>query len=63
VDFVDNHYFQALRYIDEAYGLDYLGEKLGVAYADDFMGQLIRTTTIRCSTACGAAIPSCRAGP
>jgi predicted dipeptidase len=45
VDFVDNHYFQALRYIDEAYGLDYLGEKLGVAYADDFMGPLTLSPT------------------
>jgi predicted dipeptidase len=43
--FAENHYLQALRYIDEAYGLDYLGEKLGVAYSDDFMGPLTLSPT------------------
>ncbi|MDR0226782.1 MAG: dipeptidase [Burkholderiaceae bacterium] len=35
-----NAYSQALRYINGAFGLDYLGRQLGVAYADDFMGPL-----------------------
>ncbi len=35
-----NAYSQAVRYINGAFGLDYLGKQLGVAYADDFMGPL-----------------------
>ncbi|CAB5718317.1 Beta-Ala-Xaa dipeptidase [Delftia tsuruhatensis] len=35
-----NAYTQAVRYINGAFGLDYLGKQLGVAYADDFMGPL-----------------------
>lgn len=45
VDLADNHYWQALNYIDQAYGMDYLGEKLGVGYADDFMGPLTLSPT------------------
>ena len=36
----DNHYAKAIRYLNGLYGLDYLGEKMGVAYKDDFMGPL-----------------------
>lgn len=35
-----NVYSNALRYINGAFGLDYFGKQLGVAYADDFMGPL-----------------------
>ncbi|EPD41902.1 hypothetical protein HMPREF9701_01697 [Delftia acidovorans CCUG 274B] len=35
-----NAYSNALRYINGAFGLDYFGKQLGVAYADDFMGPL-----------------------
>jgi predicted dipeptidase len=35
-----NAYSNALRYINGAFGLDYLGKQLGIAYADDFMGPL-----------------------
>lgn len=35
-----NAYSHALRYINGAFGLDYFGNQLGVAYADDFMGPL-----------------------
>ncbi|MBU3030340.1 dipeptidase [Paracoccus marinaquae] len=41
----DNHYLQAIRYIDGAYGLDYLAGGLGVGYADDFMGPLTVSPT------------------
>jgi predicted dipeptidase len=35
-----NGYAQAVRYIADLYGTDYLGRTLGLAYADDFMGPL-----------------------
>ena len=35
-----NAYSNALRYFNGAFGLDYFGKQLGVAYADDFMGPL-----------------------
>lgn len=35
-----NHYLKAVRYIDALYGTGYLGEKMGLGYADDFMGPL-----------------------
>jgi predicted dipeptidase len=35
-----NHYLKAVKYIDALYGTGYLGEKLGLGYADDFMGPL-----------------------
>lgn len=44
-EFADNHYLQAVKYIDAAYGLDYLGKRLGVGYADDFMGPLTLSPT------------------
>ncbi len=36
----DNHYAKAVKYLNTLYGTDYLGEKMGVAYKDDFMGPL-----------------------
>ncbi|MGE8317995.1 MAG: dipeptidase [Comamonas sp.] len=35
-----NQYSQAVRYINGVFGLDYFGQQLGIAYADDFMGPL-----------------------
>lgn len=35
-----NGYAQAVRYIADLYGTDYLGRTLGLAYSDDFMGPL-----------------------
>ncbi len=35
-----NGYAQAVRYLTDLYGTDYLGRKLGLAYSDDFMGPL-----------------------
>ncbi|MGO4330064.1 dipeptidase [Cupriavidus sp. 2TAF22] len=40
VPLADNHYARAAWYLEDLYGLDYLGEKMGVAYKDDFMGPL-----------------------
>ncbi len=45
VPFQDNHYTAAVEYIDANYGLDYHGEKLGVAYGHDFMGPLLISPT------------------
>jgi len=35
-----NQYTDAIRYINDVYGLDYFGNALKLAYADDFMGPL-----------------------
>ena len=35
-----NQYLKAAKYIDALYGTGYLGEKMGLGYADDFMGPL-----------------------
>lgn len=35
-----NGYAQAVRYLTDLYGTDYLGRTLGLAYTDDFMGPL-----------------------
>jgi predicted dipeptidase len=35
-----NGYAQAVRYLTDLYGTDYLGRTLGLAYSDDFMGPL-----------------------
>jgi predicted dipeptidase len=40
ITLVDNHYAKALKYVNDLYGTGYLGEKMGVAYKDDFMGPL-----------------------
>ncbi|GHA99478.1 dipeptidase [Modicisalibacter luteus] len=45
VPFQDNHYLAAVEYINDNYGLDYHGEKLGVAYKHDFMGPLLVSPT------------------
>lgn len=41
----DNHWLAASKYINELYGEDYTGKKMGVAYADDFMGPLTLAPT------------------
>ncbi|ABF11752.1 dipeptidase [Cupriavidus metallidurans] len=46
VAFADNQYAHAIRYLTDLYGTDYLGEKLGVAYRDDFMGPLTISPTL-----------------
>jgi len=40
VALADNHYAKAIDYLATLYGTDYLGERMGVAYKDDFMGPL-----------------------
>ena len=35
-----NGYAQAVRYLTDLYGTDYLGRTMGLAYSDDFMGPL-----------------------
>lgn len=40
-----NHITDAARYADDNWGLDYLGGKLGVGFADDFMGPLTTSLT------------------
>ncbi len=35
-----NGYAQAVRYLTDLYGADYLGRTMGLAYSDDFMGPL-----------------------
>ena len=40
VALADNHYAKAIDYLATLYGTDYLGETMGVAYKDDFMGPL-----------------------
>ena len=40
VALTSNGYAQAVRYIADLYGTDYLGRTLGLAYSDDFMGPL-----------------------
>ena len=40
-----NHITDAARYAADNWGLDYLGGKLGVGFADDFMGPLTTSLT------------------
>ncbi|MCL9846210.1 dipeptidase [Ralstonia solanacearum] len=40
LDLADNAYAHAVRYLTDLYGTDYLGNPMGVAYQDDFMGPL-----------------------
>ncbi|WP_273826480.1 dipeptidase [Pseudomonas asplenii] len=40
-----NHITDAARYAADNWGLDYLGNKLGVGFADDFMGPLTTSLT------------------
>jgi predicted dipeptidase len=42
----DNQYAQAVKYLNDLYGINYLGETLGVAYTDDFMGPLTMSPTL-----------------
>ena len=42
----DNAHARAARYVAELYGTDYLGQTLGVAYRDDFMGPLTLSPTL-----------------
>jgi predicted dipeptidase len=41
----DNHVLAAIDYVNDLYGLDYLGGRLGVGYRDDFMGPLTMSPT------------------
>ncbi|CAG9167538.1 Succinyl-diaminopimelate desuccinylase [Cupriavidus laharis] len=41
----DNQYLRAARYIGDLYGVGYLGEKMGLAYRDPFMGPLTMSPT------------------
>ena len=45
VPFQENHYTAAMHYLNDNYGLDYHGEKLGVAYEHEFMGPLLVSPT------------------
>ncbi|KWR92020.1 dipeptidase [Cupriavidus sp. IDO] len=42
----DNHYLKAVKYLNDLYGVDYLGVKMGVAYRDPFMGPLTLSPTL-----------------
>ncbi|RZT39478.1 dipeptidase [Cupriavidus agavae] len=46
VQFADNAYAHAIRYLTDLYGTGYLGEKLEVGYRDDFMGPLTISPTL-----------------
>src|SRR5207253_923344 len=46
VPLADNGYAQATRYIVDLFGLDYLGNRMGLAYADSFMGPLTASPTL-----------------
>ena len=45
IGFQANHFTDAAAYAAENWGLDYLGAKLGIGYADDFMGPLTASVT------------------
>ncbi|KQP18167.1 dipeptidase [Pseudorhodoferax sp. Leaf267] len=42
----DNGYAQLTRYVVDLFGLDYLGNAMGLAYADAFMGPLTASPTL-----------------
>ncbi|MGN6260414.1 MAG: dipeptidase [Ralstonia sp.] len=42
----DNAYAHAVRYLTDLYGTDYLGNTMGLAYKDDFMGPLTISPTV-----------------
>ncbi|NSX14788.1 dipeptidase [Cupriavidus taiwanensis] len=46
VRFAENHYLNAVRYLNDLYGLDYLGNRMDVAYRDPFMGPLTMSPTL-----------------
>ena len=41
-----NGYAQAMRYLTDLYGTDYLGRTMGLAYSDDFMGPLTMSPNV-----------------
>ncbi len=43
--FRSDHFTDAIRYVVDNYGLDLYGKKMGIDYADDFMGPLTVTVT------------------
>ncbi|SOY63986.1 peptidase; putative AMINOACYL-HISTIDINE DIPEPTIDASE (CARNOSINASE) (XAA-HIS DIPEPTIDASE) PROTEIN; signal [Cupriavidus taiwanensis] len=46
VQLAENHYLNAVRYLNDLYGLDYLGNRMDVAYRDPFMGPLTMSPTL-----------------
>ncbi|ULX51373.1 beta-Ala-Xaa dipeptidase [Cupriavidus taiwanensis] len=46
VRFAENHYLNAVSYLNDLYGLDYLGNRMDVAYRDPFMGPLTMSPTL-----------------
>jgi predicted dipeptidase len=46
VRLAENHYLNAVRYLNDLYGLDYLGNRMDVAYRDPFMGPLTMSPTL-----------------
>ena len=45
VKLADNHVLAAVDYVNDIYGSDYLGGRLGVGYRDEFMGPLTMSPT------------------
>ncbi len=45
LNFKNNHFKDAVSYVNDNFGLDYYGNKLGIAYKDDFMGPLTAALT------------------
>lgn len=45
VAFRSNHFTDAAAYVADNWGIDYLGNKLGIAYSDPFMGALTAAVT------------------
>jgi predicted dipeptidase len=45
IQFKHNHFTDAASFVSENWGLDYHGNKLGIAYADPFMGPLTTVVT------------------
>lgn len=45
IAFKSNHYTDAAAYVSDNWGLDYHGNKIGIAYADPFMGPLTAPVT------------------
>ena len=46
IGLADNAYAHAVRYLADLYGTDYLGNTMGLAYKDDFMGPLTISPTV-----------------
>ncbi len=45
INLTSNQYLQAVRYLDDNYGLDHFGKKLGIDFSHDFMGALTAAPT------------------